>query len=539
MVKTGRLVVQVDGVFHLQRLQQIFDNIKRGQLFTFIGSDTFRHIGLGSFLFYPYVWYYPFAFFKLFFNPVTAIYLGYGFFLLLTFFCSYAAMKIYSNNIDRSFIFSLIYTLCSKHITEILRFQWGELFAYTFIPIALAGFYKLVYQNSNESGTSYVLAIGLALVLYSHLLSAYLVVILIGLVFILSFLLRKISVKVWIDLLKNIGVFLLLTGWILLPLLTDYLGRNVEPAKPGFNWPDTFENFWFSSLKNVIYSDTSIGVILIVTFILGWLFIRNNKSELSIYLIGYILTIASTSLLPWNSLGKYSILKMFSVLQYSFRFLVLTVPLLSTSASYIIYQFMEANPKKLSKVLMAAFTVIMLGFSVQLTNEFERQQQVTLPGLVENTNDSNVKAPGLFVLTNADYNALINYRAPIGAEDYVLRGSNSTRMENNEGYLDRRREKFKPVSSANKLTYNIIVKKNNSDLELPVVPYSHTKVTINGTNVRFKISKEKGILLNRLKKGNKKIEITYQPSIMFYILFCTALVTFIVLFGRFIKNKYL
>ena len=142
-------------------------------------------------------------------------------------------------------------------------------------------------------------------------------------------------------------------------------------------------------------------------------------------------------------------------------------------------------------------------------------------------------------MTNADYNALINYRAPIGAEDYVLRGSNSIRIENNEGYLDRRREKFKPVSSANKLTYNIIVKKNNSDLELPVVPYSHTKVTINGTNVRFKISKEKGILLNRLKKGNKKIEITYQPSIMFYILFCTALVTFIVLFGRFIKNKYL
>lgn len=532
MIRTGKLVIQNDGVFHLQRLQQISDNIKRGQLFTFIGSDTFRHIGLGSFLFYPYVWYYPFAFLEMLFNPVIAIYLGYGFLLLLTFFCSYYAMKIYSNSIDRSFIFSLIYTLCSKHIIEISRFQWGELFAYTFIPIALAGFYRLIYQNSDESKTSYILAIGLALVLYAHLLSAYLIVALIGFVFILSILSRKVSVKIWIDLFKNIGVFLLLTCWVLLPLLTDYLGCGVEPAKAGFNYPDTFENLWFTSLKNELYIDTSIGLILIIVFILGWLFIRNNKKELSIYLIGYILTIISTSLFPWHSLGRYPIFGMLSVLQYSFRFLILAVPLLSVSASYIIYRFIEGVPKKYFKLSMIAFTAIMMGFCVQLTNDFKNQQQTTLPRLAKNINDSNITAPISFIVSNKSWNTFVNYRAPIGGEDYILKGSNTTRMEQNKGYLNKRKIKLAPTNSANKLTYNVTIKKKNSELELPVVPYKHTKVAVNGVNVRFKVSKEKGILLNKLKRGNNRIEVSYQPSIVFYILFCISLITFVALFSR-------
>ncbi|MCC4363525.1 hypothetical protein [Limosilactobacillus reuteri] len=539
MVSTGKLVVQNDGVFHLQRLQQIFNNVKQGQIFTFIASDTFRHIGLGSFLFYPYVWYFPFILFKLFFSSITAIYLGYGFFLLLTFLCSYYAMKIYSNNVDRSFLFSLIYTLCSKHIIEIARFQWGELFAYTFIPIAFAGFYKLVYENTDKSKTSYTLAIGLALILYAHLLSAYLVVLLIGFVFLVSVFLRRVSIKVWIDLFKNIGVFLLLTSWVLVPLFTDYLGHNIEPAKPGFNYPDTFETLWFSSLKNEIYVDTSIGIILIIVFIIGWVFIKNNKSELIIYLLGYLLIIGSTSLLPWHSLGKYSIFGMFSVLQYSFRLLILAVPLLSISVSYIICQFMKKVPKNtLGHSLMIIFTVILIISGVQLTNEFKNQQQVTIPKLTKNTNDLNTTASEQFVLTNTNYNALTNYRAPIGGEDYSIRGLNIKRMENNEGYLNGRKRKFIPINSANQLVYNVTIKKENSELELPIIPYKHTKVKINNTNVKFKVSKEKGILLNKLQKGKNRIEVSYKPSIMFYILFWVATITYIVLFSLFIKNKF-
>lgn len=132
---SGKLIAQNDAFFHLQRLQQIYLNLKHGVFFTFIATDTFRHIGVGSFLFYPTVFYYPIAILEFVFKPITAIYTYLGLAMFLTFCCAYVSMKTFSKSIQRAFIFSMIYTLCTKYIIEFTRFQFGEFFAYSFIPI--------------------------------------------------------------------------------------------------------------------------------------------------------------------------------------------------------------------------------------------------------------------------------------------------------------------------------------------------------------------------------------------------------------------
>lgn len=62
MLWTGNIIVYSDWSFHGMRVEQIFLNMKRSHLLTFIATDTFQHTGVGNFLFYPTVFLYPWAF---------------------------------------------------------------------------------------------------------------------------------------------------------------------------------------------------------------------------------------------------------------------------------------------------------------------------------------------------------------------------------------------------------------------------------------------------------------------------------------------
>ena len=60
-IHSGKIVANADWLFHSSRVEQISQNIHNGQLLTFIASSTFHHTGVGSFLFYPYFFLYPWA----------------------------------------------------------------------------------------------------------------------------------------------------------------------------------------------------------------------------------------------------------------------------------------------------------------------------------------------------------------------------------------------------------------------------------------------------------------------------------------------
>ena len=90
-LKIGQLGVHSDWSFHSARVQQIYLNLKRGHLFTYIATDTFSKVGNANFLFYPVVFLYPWVFLKFVFAPITA-YLIYVWLIFLTtgliaFFC--------------------------------------------------------------------------------------------------------------------------------------------------------------------------------------------------------------------------------------------------------------------------------------------------------------------------------------------------------------------------------------------------------------------------------------------------------------------
>lgn len=46
LVTTGRIVAQVDWLFHASRVEQIYRNLKEGSLFTYIVTSTFQGTGV-------------------------------------------------------------------------------------------------------------------------------------------------------------------------------------------------------------------------------------------------------------------------------------------------------------------------------------------------------------------------------------------------------------------------------------------------------------------------------------------------------------
>ena len=68
-----RIVIFSDFSFHASRVEEIANNLSKGQFFTFIATKTFHHTGVASFLFYPTIFLYPWAIFSLFLKVVKWI----------------------------------------------------------------------------------------------------------------------------------------------------------------------------------------------------------------------------------------------------------------------------------------------------------------------------------------------------------------------------------------------------------------------------------------------------------------------------------
>lgn len=76
LARSGKIVMEADFSFHASKVQQIFENLKEGKVFTYIATNTFQHTGVGNFLFYPSVFLYPWAILNFFLIQLMLIIVG-------------------------------------------------------------------------------------------------------------------------------------------------------------------------------------------------------------------------------------------------------------------------------------------------------------------------------------------------------------------------------------------------------------------------------------------------------------------------------
>ena len=248
LAATGKISASVDWLFHSARVEQIYDNLRQGCKFTFIATTTFQHTGVGSFLFYPdgslYIW----ALLRFILSPVKAYYAWVGIFLFLTFVISYCCMLKFSNDKLRSFIFALLYGLAPYHL-YLSPVNWviGEFTAYTFIPIVFLGIYEVLRRNEKEWP---LLAVGVALLMLSHLLSVALCAeIFVVLLLVTLFNKKKLSLSRWMGLVKAGILALGLSLPIVVLLVSEYFHKGVEGPYSGVYIVQNLSNLFTDSIE--------------------------------------------------------------------------------------------------------------------------------------------------------------------------------------------------------------------------------------------------------------------------------------------------
>lgn len=541
-VRTGKIAVSVDSAFHFSRAEEIYQNLKDGHLFTFVATHTFHGSGAGSFLFYPTVFLYPWAILRFVVSPITAFYLWYGGMLFLTLCCAYYAMRRFSGNRTRSILFALFYTIGAYHLyLGIMNYVLGEFVAYTFLPLVFCGFYEVFFGDKKYWP---LLAVGMTLIFYSHILSTVITVATLVILFVITLCFKKVARSRFVALAKAVALTVILSAWQLVPFLTD---RTKDLADPPFGYwfIPTFQEVWSRSLENIADSK-GIGFMLILTALFGWYFVRKETKERYVYLLGIIFLLIATTLVPYGLFNDIGILSFLKTIQFPYRFLAYASLFLAATLSLIFSQVLErlkGQKKYFSFSLIIIFSLISYYSSV--LPALQRVKNQDPDAVLTKPTDKFQTIDDGKLLTNENYATSYQYIVKYGETDYFPKVSfsdnNIKEAPNAQGiilqrtYIDGKSQKIRTAASANTKRYYLDLNKI-SKVDLPFVVYPQTKAEVNGKEVSYQISSRGTASLN-LPKGKSVVTLRYTPPVIYYLLWWLAVIGWISIIIIVVKNK--
>ncbi|MFT8459799.1 MAG: hypothetical protein ABF804_10735 [Liquorilactobacillus ghanensis] len=523
LLKVGELTLTSDSSFHFSRVEEIYRNLSEHHLFTFIASHTFNHTGVGNFLFYPVVFLYPWAFLRFWFNPISAFIIWYGLFIFATLIIGYYSMLNFSKSKTRSFIFAVIYTIAPYHLhLGIYNYVLGEFIAYTFLPLVFLGAYHVFWKDSQKWP---LLAIGISLLLYSHLLSVYLVsLILVCLLLGKLIIQRKFEIERVIALGKSVVLTVLLSAFILVPFVTDFVGQKIAVPEKGFSWLMSVQQLIDPSISNTISINRSVGIVVLLTALFGWYFVRKNPIEKSIYIIGIIFICLATTLIPWGLFLRSSIfLKILGEIQFPYRFNAYSSFFLSITASLILSKLIQQiKLDYLKKAALITLTLLsFIGYYGSIQPVFDRIVAADHNFLAVAKKNS-ILLPVNALINKDNYNSIFSYLVLFGETDYYHEypAKNTTAYNqsiyNNQVILGQRNIKLIPQVGPNTITYQVRKSKTEKNINLPVIAYNHTQVKLNGKQVNYTRSFRGTVQLKTKSKYNR-VTVSYRPSKLFYL----------------------
>lgn len=533
-----RIVIFSDFSFHASRVEEIANNLSKGQFFTFIATKTFHHTGVASFLFYPTIFLYPWAIFSLFLNPINAFYLWYLIFTIITFYISYLCMLAFSDNKMQSFIFSLLYTVVPYRL-YLGTSVFGEFIAYSFLPIVFLGIYN-IFWGKNDGLKWTILSIGMALVGYSHVLSVVLCCEFLLIITIFALVTRRFNKARIISLIKSIVLTFLLVIFEIIPFLQSF--KKIYSPNQGIGIETKFTQFISYSLEN-LESNCSIGFILLLTLFVGIVFVDSKKYKF-IYLLGVIACFFATSLFPWK-IFEHSPL---AVIQLTFRYLAYASLFLSVVSSKILLKVVK-NRNTIGLIASLSLFVILFSAFAQQANLQLLRNFSSKDMIAKSTTTPVQSLPLQTVVNNYTYNKIFNYSVVFGEQDYYpikaienpknLNDKKILSIMNNVTIINGQKKYYHPLFLPNRIVFKLKLK-NNVQVDLPVLQYNGTFVKVNNKLVKYTQSSRGTVLIN-LKKGNNIVEVGYRPWKLYYLTLFISAIAWIGLLYEYIKmhNKTL
>lgn len=464
---------------------------------------------------------------------MTAFYCWYGLIMLMTFIIAYFSMKAFSKRRIAAMVFSLSYTLGSYHLC-LSTAIFGEFIAASFLPLAFWAFYETLFRDDSKWP---LLGIGMSLIIYSHVLSVFITSEIMFAIFIMKLIFDKVSKKRFLSLSKAVGISVLLTLFITIPYLTDFIGKNVTSAQPGVApvMVRTLMNVLETSFNNSV-SSSSIGLILILTAVFGsiWILKSHSKTLTAIYVLGISLIIVSTGSFPWNVLSDTPL----GMIQLPFRYLSYASMFLSVILGLSVNDLYESETfdttfkRGMVPVLtICIFMLFYVGFHHDSLNALKNSQSQFL----KNTDTFN-QLPDRTFVNNSNYDYLLNYPVKYGELDYypekarqstgvVSYNEINLSIINNIAVVGRKKIHVSPLCESNKMTYKLHTRKQ-ADVDLPALRYKGSYAELNGKRTKL-INSARGTIKVRTKKGINTITVGYSPSKSYYVGIIISVMTWI------------
>ena len=548
-IKLGTIIVNSDGSFHFSRLEELYQDFRNGSM-AFIASHTFNSTGVGTFLFYPSILLYPWVILRLIFSPVTAFYIWYGLMLFVTMCIAYYSMWLFDKDRIRAIFFGVLYSIFPYHIhLGVVHTVIGEFLAYTFMPLLFVGLY---YCLTNKEKW-YLLGISWSLILYSHVISAYMTILCVIIISIIYVLTDPQSIKrTIINLSKNAVLVILLSSFILVPFITDFINAGINsPNSETFGFLDTLQNIVGISLTNTADSNKSIGILALFTVMVGWYFVKDSRTkEKVIYGLGIFFLLCTSTVVPWQLFNNTVVSKILGVIQFPYRLNTYAGLFLMVTFSLIISRFIHSIANKKARVLFNIGIMIFLIISYygSLTSLFVKIH-TSQGNLLKNNTELTTFIPNDAVIKKENYNNIFKYIILYGETDYYPKEAfnkfwNNVSEEVNpkiNSILSHKvivdgKEKVKiPKVASNCIEYNVKVDKKEK-IDVPVLAYKRTTVMLNEKNINYAIS-SRGTVVVDGNKGNNRISVSYQPSKLLYIGMMISVITWIGLFIGLIFSK--
>ena len=526
--KNGVIYFGDDMNYHVNRIIELIKNFKHGNLFPYIYTYTFDKVGYPLGIFYPWITLTPFAFFSILLNnTVHGIYLGFVFYTFLTLIFTYVCVRRMKKSSFQANVVSIIYTFCAyRTIDAFSRFAIGEFLGMVFLPLCLYGIYAVMFGNRKDWP---FLAFGVSFTLLSHVLSAFIIVLALSIIFVLFIWFVKDKANCISQLVKAIVVAFTSSSIFLFPFIEQELFQKYNPPSP-YDVSQTanyMDEIVMSSLRNSVLryapgKPYGIGVVLLLVIILGLLLFKKfNLTSRIVYLLGLFSFVCASSLFPWVLLKHTPV----SLIQFPIRILMLTSILLAYSGGDIAEILYEENNYSASWKNNLFKSVIIL---VIITPWFSSINQLKNDPL-SNSEANKVSTGSMKEYKGASAWYLDQY-TPKKSMNYFKD------IQNHIALVNGKKERLRNISSQpNAQIYHIKDLKAGDNVNLPIALYKNMHVYQNGKDLSLVRNERNTIAFKTISNGS--VVVKYIPSLIDKLGIILSFLTWLISLGYFIYTK--
>lgn len=372
--------INEDTYFHLNRMIGL-RNVFRSP----INYLNFAHNGPMVNIFYPWLTMYPmYLLYRITGSYVMAYKLFYTGLAILTIFTAYYVMEKISGNKMSAFVFAVTYTYSAyRFINVFRRAHLGESISITGLLLVLLGLYNIAFGDRRKWGS---LAIGMAVIAYSHNLFLVTTSGIIGLFVLISLWTWDDRRKRLISLAGAALTALAFSAASIIPIL-QYLRTDqlYTPGGSGQGLQNTAFSLWMVIRQSLLNRPVSYApgfLVLAGLLFLGLFYLMGslkkgpadrNRGIDFFALTGSIVFFAATNLLPWKFLGDHTPLY---IIQFVWRLNAHSTIFILAAFSYYLPRVLRSRKSGIAVSAVLVLLSVFLHLSAILTLHKEENTRI-------------------------------------------------------------------------------------------------------------------------------------------------------------------